>query len=38
MVLSGILGVAVIGLIGAMSGRSALRQVEAERLIELRES
>jgi class 3 adenylate cyclase len=38
MVLSGILGVAVIGLIGALSGRSALRQVEAERLIELRES
>ncbi len=38
MVLSGILGVAVIGLIGALSGRSALRQVESERLIELRES
>src|SRR5215467_2408654 len=38
MLLSGILGVAVIGLIGAISGRNALRQVEAERLIELRES
>ena len=38
MVLSGILGVAVIGLIGAISGRNALRQVESERLIELRET
>ena len=38
MLLSSILGVAVIGLIGAMSGRDALRQVESERLIELRES
>ena len=38
MPLSGILGVGVIGLIGALSGRSALRQVESERLIELRES
>src|SRR3984893_19374776 len=38
MLLSGILGVSVIGLIGAISGRNALRQVEAERLIELRES
>ena len=38
MVLSSILGVAVIGLIGALSGRDALRQVESERLIELRES
>lgn len=38
MVLSSILGVAVIGLIGAVSGRNALRQVESERLIELRES
>ncbi|WP_293313733.1 adenylate/guanylate cyclase domain-containing protein [Mycobacterium sp.] len=38
MLLSGILGVAVIGFIGAMSGRNALRQVESERLIELRES
>ncbi|MGB9224776.1 adenylate/guanylate cyclase domain-containing protein, partial [Mycobacterium sp.] len=35
---SSILGVAVIGLIGAISGRNALRQVESERLIELRES
>jgi class 3 adenylate cyclase len=38
MLLSGILGVGVIGLIGAVSGRNALRQVESERLIELRES
>jgi class 3 adenylate cyclase len=38
MLLSGILGVAVIGLIGAISGRHALRQVESERLIELRET
>jgi class 3 adenylate cyclase len=38
MLLSGILGVAVIGLIGAISGRNALRQVESERLIELRET
>ena len=38
MVLSGILGVVVIGLIGAISGRNALRQVESERLIELRET
>jgi class 3 adenylate cyclase len=38
MLLSGILGVAVIALIGAVSGRNALRQVESERLIELRES
>ncbi len=38
MLLSGILGVGVIGFIGAVSGRNALRQVEAERLIELRES
>jgi class 3 adenylate cyclase len=38
MVLSSILGVAVIGLIGALSGRNALREVESERLIELRES
>jgi class 3 adenylate cyclase len=30
--------IAVVGLIGAVSGRNALRQVEAERLIELRES
>jgi class 3 adenylate cyclase len=38
MLLSGILGVGVIGLIGAISGRNALRQVESDRLIELRES
>jgi class 3 adenylate cyclase len=38
MLLSGILGVGVIGLIGAISGRNALRQVESERLIELRET
>ena len=38
MLLSSILGVAVIGLIGAVSGRTALRQVESERLIEMRES
>ncbi len=38
MLLSSILGVSVIGLIGALSGRSALRQVESERLIELRET
>ena len=38
MLLSSILGVAVIGLSGLISGRSALREVESERLIELRES
>jgi class 3 adenylate cyclase len=38
LLLSSILGVAVIGLIGALSGRSAMRQVESERLIELRQS
>ena len=38
LLLSSILGVGVIGLIGAISGRSALREVESERLIELRES
>ncbi|WP_407559430.1 adenylate/guanylate cyclase domain-containing protein [Mycobacterium paraintracellulare] len=38
MLLSSILGVAVIGLIGAVSGRTALREVESERLIEMRES
>ena len=32
------MSVAVVGLIGALSGRNALRQVESERLIELRES
>ena len=38
LLLSSILSVAVIGLIGGVSGRSALREVESERLIELRES
>jgi len=38
LLLSSILSVAVIGLIGGFSGRSALREVESERLIELRES
>jgi class 3 adenylate cyclase len=33
-----IASVAVVGLIGALTGRSALKQVESERLIELRES
>jgi class 3 adenylate cyclase len=33
-----IFSVAVVGLIAATSGRNALREVEAERLIELRES
>ena len=33
-----ILSVGVVGLIGGLSGRNALRQVESERLIELRES
>ncbi|MBX9980315.1 MAG: adenylate/guanylate cyclase domain-containing protein, partial [Mycobacterium gordonae] len=38
LLMSSILSVAVIGLIGAVSGRNALQQVESERLIELRES
>jgi class 3 adenylate cyclase len=38
LLLSSVLGVGVIGAIGAISGRSALREVESERLIELRES
>ncbi|MDT5349861.1 MAG: hypothetical protein QOH91_3148 [Mycobacterium sp.] len=38
LLLSSILSVAVIGLIGGLTGRSALREVESERLIELRES
>lgn len=38
MLLSGILGVGVIAAIGAISGRNALREVESERLTELRES
>ncbi len=37
MVLSSIMGVAVIAMVGAISGRAALREVESERLIELRE-
>jgi class 3 adenylate cyclase len=38
LLLSSILSVAVIGLIGGLTGRTALREVESERLIELRES
>ncbi|BDB41603.1 MULTISPECIES: adenylate/guanylate cyclase domain-containing protein [Mycobacterium] len=38
LLLSSILSVAVVGLIGALSGRSAMREVESERLIELRQS
>ncbi len=38
LLICSILSVAVIGLIGAVSGRNALRQVESERLTELRES
>ncbi len=38
LVVCSILSVGVIGLIGGLSGRNALRQVESERLIELRES
>jgi class 3 adenylate cyclase len=38
LLLSSILSVAVIGLIGGLTGRSALREVESERLIELREA
>ncbi|MDP7733819.1 adenylate/guanylate cyclase domain-containing protein [Mycobacterium paragordonae] len=38
LLLSSILSIAVIGYIGAISGRNALREVESERLIELRES
>lgn len=38
LLICSILSVAVVGLIGALSGRTALRQVEAERLTELRES
>ncbi|OBH33323.1 cyclase [Mycobacterium sp. E342] len=38
LLLSSILSIGVIGFIGASSGRNALRQVESERLIELRES
>lgn len=38
LLICSILSIAVVGLIGALSGRTALRQVEAERLTELRES
>lgn len=38
LLLCSILSIGTIGLIGAMSGRKALRQVESERLIELRQS
>lgn len=38
LLLSSILGVAVIGFIGTVAGRDALAQVESERLIELRGS
>lgn len=38
LLLSSILSVAVIGVLAGISGRSALREVESERLIELRES
>lgn len=38
LLICSILSVGVVGLIGAVSGRNALRQVEADRLIELRES
>ncbi|OBH86227.1 adenylate/guanylate cyclase domain-containing protein [Mycobacterium scrofulaceum] len=38
LLLCSILSVGVIGFIGASSGRNALRQVESERLTELRES
>ncbi|ORV54916.1 cyclase [Mycobacterium florentinum] len=38
LLICSVFSVAVVGLIGALTGRSALRQVEAERLIELRES
>ena len=38
LVLCSVLSVSVVGLIGAVSGRNALRQVEADRLTELRES
>ncbi len=38
LLICSVMSVAVVGFIGAVSGRSALRQVESERLIELRES
>ncbi len=38
LLICSILSVSVVGLIGAVSGRNALRQVESDRLTELRES
>jgi class 3 adenylate cyclase len=38
MLLSSILGLSVIGFVGALTGRTAMRQVESERLIELCQS
>jgi class 3 adenylate cyclase len=38
MLLSSILGLSVIGSVGALTGRAAMRQVESERLIELCQS
>jgi hypothetical protein len=38
LLLCSILSIGVIGLIGALTGRSALREVESERLVELRQS
>lgn len=38
LLICSVLSVSVVGLIGAVSGRNALRQVEADRLAELRES
>jgi class 3 adenylate cyclase len=38
LLICSILSVSVVGLIGAVTGRNALRQVEADRLTELRES
>ena len=38
LLICSILSVSVVGIIGAVTGRNALRQVEADRLTELRES
>lgn len=38
LLLSSILSVAVIGLLAGLNGRTALREVESERLVELRET
>ena len=38
LLICSILSVSVVGMIGAVTGRNALRQVEADRLTELRES